>query len=59
MDYLKLGINAIAVNASKQAIFGWKKYQTELITEKELEAQMGDARCKGIAIICGEVSGNL
>jgi len=59
MDYLKLGINAIAVNASKQAIFGWKKYQTELITEKELEVQMADARCKGIAIICGEVSGNL
>ena len=59
MDYLKLGINAIAVNASKQAIFGWKKYQTELITDKELEMQMADSRCKGIAIICGEVSGNL
>ena len=59
MDYLKLGINAIAVNASKQAIFGWKKYQTELITKQELKMQMADARCNGIAIICGEVSGNL
>jgi hypothetical protein len=59
MNYLELGINAIAVDGSKRAIFPWKVYQTEKVKAEELERQMADSRTKGVAIICGEVSGNL
>ena len=59
MNYLELGINTIAVNENKQAIFPWKVYQEEMIKEEELARQMADNRAKGVAIICGAVSGNL
>jgi hypothetical protein len=59
MNYLELGINAIAVDSFKRAIFPWKVYQTERVKVAELERQMADTRTKGVAIICGEVSGNL
>lgn len=57
--YLDLGINTIAINENKQAIFPWKRFQTEKITEAELEKQLSDPRAKGIAIICGAISGGL
>ena len=59
MDYLQLGINTIAVNENKQAIFPWKVYQEQMVTKEELSRQMADNRAKGVAIICGSVSGNL
>ena len=59
MDYLQLGINTIAVNENKQAIFPWKVYQEQMVTKEELSRQMADNRAKGVAIICGGVSGNL
>jgi hypothetical protein len=59
MNYLDLGLNVIAINENKAAIFPWKKYQTEKITQAELNAQMADPRAKGIAIICGSISGGL
>lgn len=59
LKYLDYGVNAIAVNDKKQAIFPWKKYQTEKITKEELSAQMQDDRAKGVAIICGSISGGL
>jgi hypothetical protein len=59
LKYLDYGVNAIAVNDKKQAIFPWKKYQSERITKEELKAQMDDERAKGIAIICGSISGGL
>ena len=59
MDYLQLGINTIAVNENKQAIFPWKVYQEQMVTKEELSRQMADNRAKGMAIICGSVSGNL
>jgi len=59
MDYLKLGINTIAVNENKQAIFPWKVYQEQMVTEEELSRQMADNRAKGVAIICGSLSGNV
>lgn len=59
MDYLQLGINTIAVNENKQAIFPWKVYQEQMVTPEELARQMADSRAKGIAIICGSVSGNV
>lgn len=59
MDYLSLGINSIAVSENKRAIFPWKEYQEKMITREELDRQMADPRAKGIAIICGAISGGL
>lgn len=59
MNYLELGICAIAVNEKKQAIYPWKPYQERLITQEEFDKQMSDPRAKGVAIICGSVSGGL
>ena len=59
MNYLQLGINTIAVNENKQAIFPWKRYQPEMITDADLTAQMNDYRAKGVAVICGAISGGL
>lgn len=59
LKYLDYGVNAIAVNDKKQAIFPWKKFQTEKISKEELSAQMKDERAKGVAIICGSISGGL
>jgi hypothetical protein len=58
-NYLQQGINIIAVNENKQAIFPWKIYQSKTITQAELDHQLADHKAKGIAIICGSVSGNL
>lgn len=59
MDYLKLGLNCIAVDANKRAIFPWKKYQTQMITPDELAVQQANPKAYGIAVICGAISGNL
>ena len=59
MNYLDLGINAIAVNDKKQAIFPWKEFQTRKITKDEFDKQMADGRACGVAIICGAISGGL
>ena len=57
--YLTNGINVIAVNENKQAIFPWKVYQSEMISKEALDKQLSDPKAKGIAVICGAVSGNL
>jgi len=59
MNYLELGLNVIAINENKAAIFPWKKYQTEKITKNEYDLQMADQRAKGCAIICGSISNGL
>jgi hypothetical protein len=59
MNYLEQGINCIAVNENKRAIFPWKQYQTRMITPDEFDLQMSDGLAKGVAVICGGVSGNL
>ena len=59
MNYLELGLNVIAINENKAAIFPWKKYQTEKITKNEYDLQMADPRAKGCAIICGSISNGL
>ena len=57
--YIEQGINIIAVNEFKQAVFAWKVYQTEKITLETFNKQMQDYKSKGVAVICGEISGNL
>jgi len=59
MNYQQQKINTIAVNENKQAIFPWKRYQSEMITNEDLAAQMNDYRAKGVAVICGTISGGL
>ena len=59
MDYLNLSINCIAVNEHKRAIFPWKEYQGRMITREEFEKQMSDPKARGLAVICGAVSGGL
>ena len=59
LKYLDYGVNVIAVNDNKQAIFPWKVYQDRRITAEEISAQMADPRAKGLAVICGAVSGGL
>lgn len=59
LKYLEFGVNVVAVNDKKQAIFPWKKYQSASITKEEIEEQMSDPRAKGLAVICGAISGGL
>ena len=56
MNYLELGLNCIAVNENKRAIFPWKDYQNRMITQAEFDMQMSDPKAKGVAVICGPVS---
>lgn len=56
---VKKGISCVATDANKRAIVSWKKYQDKLPTEKELSEQFALDKAKGIAVICGKVSGNL
>lgn len=37
----------------------WKKYQTELPTDKEIEEIFNQSNPYGLSIVCGKVSGNL
>lgn len=57
--YLKKGINVIATGSTKRAIFSWKIYQNQLITKEEIEIQLNNPNAKGLAVICGAVSGGL
>lgn len=58
-DYINKGISVIATDQNKRSIFSWKQYQTKIITEAEIESQLTHAKAKGLAVICGAVSGNL
>jgi hypothetical protein len=55
----KKGISVIATGPDKRAIAQWKKYQSEIASVKELEAQFSSEKAKGLAIICGAISGSL
>jgi hypothetical protein len=57
--YAKNGLSVIATDAVKRSLFGWKKYQADIATEDELQSMFSNNRAVGVAIICGEVSGNL
>ena len=57
--YLNKGINCIATGSTKRAIMAWKKYQTTLIAIDEIEEQFNNINTKGLAVICGSISGGL
>jgi hypothetical protein len=55
----KKGLSVIATDANKRAVLSWKKYQSYLPTDSELQEQFSHPKAKGIAVICGAVSKNL
>ena len=58
-NYAKKGLSVISTDNSKTSIFAWKKYQSKIATDQELEQMFNTPKAKGIAVICGAVSGNL
>lgn len=57
--YASKGYSVIATGDTKRAILQWKKFQSEIPDEKELQKQFTHAQARGLAVICGAVSGNL
>lgn len=57
--YAKNGLSVTATDESKTSIYAWKKYQEKIPTEQQISEMFSNPRAKGIAIICGAVSGNL
>jgi hypothetical protein len=58
-SYANKGLSVISTDNSKTSIFAWKKYQKNIATDQELEQMFNTLKAKGIAVICGAVSGNL
>lgn len=70
-SYLSKNINIIPVRdkdekmssgdilPAKTPLGSWKRFQTEKITEAELWATMEEKDTTAIAIVCGQISGNL
>jgi hypothetical protein len=60
LSYLRAGLSVIPVRAdgSKAPPVAWTPYQQHLPTEAELQRWFADGR-HGMALVCGEVSGNL
>jgi hypothetical protein len=57
--FIKKGISVIATDSNKRAIVAWKAYQEKIATAADIDTQFNSDRAKGLAVICGHVSGNL
>lgn len=57
--YKSLGFSVVPVNFNKKSLISWEPYQYEIITDDVLTEVFSYPGVEGIAIICGEVSGNL
>ena len=59
-DYLKAQLSVIPTKDDKlPALPTWKPYQSQRITEDQIEALFSGGNVKGVAIICGAISGGL
>jgi len=59
-EYLKAGLSVIPTKEDKlPALQAWKPYQSQRIKEEEVEDLFSGGSVKGLAIICGAISGNL
>jgi replicative DNA helicase len=59
-EYLKAQLSVIPTKEDKlPALPTWKPYQSQRIKEEEVEALFSGANVKGLAIICGAISGGL
>ena len=59
LSYIKNGVNVLTTDASKTSIPKWTEFQSRMVTPEEIENQLQNPKAKGIAIICGTVSGGL
>jgi hypothetical protein len=57
--YLSHGLNIVACDQNKTAIVKWKEFQSRMITIDEFKHQSESPKAAGIAVICGQISGNL
>ena len=57
--YIASKISVIPTDNSKRSIIPWKEFQKRIIKKDELLSAFSYSTVSGIAIICGEVSGNL
>ena len=57
--YTQQGVSVIATGDNKRAIMPWKEYQNRIATIEELKQQFEHDKCKGLAVICGFVSGGI
>jgi replicative DNA helicase len=59
-EYLKAKLSVIPTQESKlPALSTWKPYQSQRIEEEEVEALFSGTNVKGLAIVCGAISGSL
>src|SRR5690554_5808437 len=59
-EYLKAQLSVIPTKEDKRpALPAWTPYQSQRIKEDEVEALFSGANVKGLAIICGAISGGL
>jgi hypothetical protein len=59
-EYLKSGLSVIPTKENKiPAIATWKPYQSQRLTEEEVETVFNGSNVIGLAVICGEISGGL
>lgn len=59
LEYHQMGLSVIATGAFKQSIGYWKDYQQRLATGKALHQMFNHPAAIGIAVVTGNVSGNL
>lgn len=57
--YASQGYSVIPTGANKRSILQWKEFQSTVPTIEQLKAQFGHPKAVGLAVICGQVSGNL
>lgn len=57
--YKKLGFSVIGVRRNKKSYHYWKKYQRLLMPDDVISETFTQPSVEGIAIVCGEISGNL
>ena len=59
-EYLKAQLSVIPTKEDKlPALPTWKPYQSQRLKEEEVESLFSGANVKGLAIICGAISGGL
>lgn len=59
IKYREIGISTIATDANKRSVMQWKKYQERIGTDDDFESLFDHPKAKGLAIVCGAVSGRL
>jgi hypothetical protein len=58
-QYKELGLSVVPVGTNKDSTIYWKRYQQAIIADTDLCSEFQRPQTKGIALICGGISGNL